>query len=164
VREQLQIRLRGFHEITPEELAEKSGLPIHLSALALDREYDEPFWIEGNGSVESIECAFRNQSLHVTRGGRFHHVTGNNDKGKAVDVLKARFSRHFTNPVFAGIGDSPNDIPMLQRVDIPILVQTHSGSYDDATRHAAPGVRLADGIGPHGWSAAVDVLLSEWRS
>lgn len=164
VRAQLQIRLRGFHEITPEELAGKSGLPIHLAQMALDREYDEPFWIEGNGgALESVINAFRNEGLQVTRGSRFHHVMGNNDKGKAVGLLSERFKHHYPNVVFAGIGDSPNDIPMLRRVDIPILVKTHFGNYDEETRYAVSGLRLVDGIGPYGWNTAVNILLSEWR-
>jgi mannosyl-3-phosphoglycerate phosphatase len=163
VREQLRIRLRGFHEITAEELSQKSGLPIHLCEPALNREYDEAFWIEGEADIGLIEDALREQSLQVTRGSRFHHVMGNNDKGTAVEVLKNRFKHRFPGAVFAGIGDSPNDIPMLQRVDIPVLVKNPSGNYDETTQRAVQGARLADGVGPHGWSVAVDVLLSEWK-
>jgi len=160
-----KIRLRGFHEITAEELAKESGLTLDLAKLALDREYDEPFWIDANDDViEAVTRALRKRSLQVTRGSRFHHVMGNNDKGKAVDLLAERFRRYFPTVVFAGLGDSPNDIPMLRRVDIPILVKTHSGKYDEETRHAVPGVRLADGIEPHGWNIAVNALLSEWRA
>jgi mannosyl-3-phosphoglycerate phosphatase len=162
VRQQLQVRLRAFHEFTPEDLARESGLPLHLAAMALDREYDEPFRVEDGGDLERVVAALRERSLQVTRGSRFHHVMGNNDKGKAVDILSERFRRRFPDAVFAGLGDSPNDIPMLRSVDIPILVRGQSGTYDDETRQAVSGLRLADGIGPHGWAAAVNDLLSEW--
>jgi mannosyl-3-phosphoglycerate phosphatase len=163
VREQLGLRLRGFHEMTAEELARESGLPLQLARLALDREYDEPFWMEGNGGdLESVIEALGERSLHVTRGGRFHHVMGNNDKGKAVDLLAAQFRKRFRGVVVAGLGDSPNDIPMLRRVDIPIIVKSYKGTYDEETRRAIPDVRLAGGIGPNGWDAAVNALLCEW--
>jgi hypothetical protein len=68
-----------------------------------------------------------NGLCNVTRGSRFHHVLGNNDKGKAVNLLAEQFRHCFPDVVFAGLGDSPNDIPMLRCVDIPIIVKGSTG-------------------------------------
>jgi mannosyl-3-phosphoglycerate phosphatase len=163
-REELGVRLRGFHEISYKELSTLSGLSPAMARFALEREYDEPFWFEDDcPDIDGLKRVLGRHSLNVVRGGRFHHVIGDNNKGKAVEMLSNRFRNRGQNVVFAGLGDSPNDIPMLQRVDIPILVRSQSGSYDDETRRALPLVRLADGIGPHGWNSAVNALLAELR-
>jgi len=164
VRNSTRVRIRGFHELTPEQLSKKAGLTLHLAELALDREYDEPFWIEdgGPGDFERAVRALQDRSLNVTRGSRFHHVMGDNDKGRAVAFLSQQFRRRFPGVVFAGLGDSPNDIPMLRQVDIPILVKSPSGTYDNETCREVSNLLLADGIGPAGWNSAVGALLSEW--
>jgi len=57
-----------------------------------------------------------------------------------------------------GIGDSLNDLPMLQAVDTAILVQKPTGEYDK-TVLAKIEPTLAKGIGPIGWNDAVLKLL-----
>ena len=57
-----------------------------------------------------------------------------------------------------GIGDSLNDLPMLQVVDRPVLVQKPGGGYDPDIE--LPGLIRAPGIGPAGWNHAVLDLLS----
>ena len=164
VSRQLGIQICGFHGMTAGELAKKCGLRPDLAKLALEREYDEPFWIGGDeANIERVANALRRRSFQVTRGSRFHHVTGANDKGKAVAFLSRRFRSYLSNAILIGIGDSPNDIPMLKQVDIPVLVKGQSGTYDEETCYAVPNLRLAGGVGPHGWSSAVKTLLSEWE-
>ena len=57
-----------------------------------------------------------------------------------------------------GIGDSLNDLPMLQVVDRPVLVQKPGGAYDPDIE--IPGLIRPPGIGPVGWNNAVLDLLS----
>jgi predicted mannosyl-3-phosphoglycerate phosphatase (HAD superfamily) len=40
-----QCRVRGFHAMTPEEVARLSDLPLEQAVLAKQGEYDEPFLI-----------------------------------------------------------------------------------------------------------------------
>jgi mannosyl-3-phosphoglycerate phosphatase len=85
---------------------------------------------------------------------------GENDKGAAVRQLKAWFRSSCGPRVrFAGLGDSPNDIPLLRAVDVPILVARPSGHYDQETYTAVPRVRRAGGVGPEGWNRAVLRLI-----
>ena len=55
------------------------------------------------------------------------------------------------------LGDSPNDLPMLKRVDYPIVVQKPDGTYEPQID--VPNLMRAEGIGPEGWSKAVCDLL-----
>ncbi|HEY5648486.1 MAG TPA: HAD hydrolase family protein, partial [Nitrospiria bacterium] len=93
----------------------------------------------------------------ITRGGRLFHLTGENDKGKAVQVLTGVFQKFHENVVTIGIGDSLNDLPMLEAVDHPVLVQKPGGGYQEGIR--LPGLERARGVGPEGWSQAVLKLI-----
>jgi predicted mannosyl-3-phosphoglycerate phosphatase (HAD superfamily) len=97
-------------------------LPLNLAKLAQKREHDEPFRIvEGNKS--HILKAIKNHGLHCTEGGRYFHLTGNNDKGKAIIVLKNLYFQMFGKVETYGVGDAPNDFPMLNVVDRPFFIK-----------------------------------------
>src|SRR6185295_628096 len=123
-------RLVGFSELTIEEVANQTGLPLEAARLAAAREFDEPFVIEGVHPLAAeaarieVAGAAERRGLRLARGGRFHHLTGPADKGKAVRQLLALHE----GPVFSvGLGDSANDLSMLQAVDHPVIVPRPDG-------------------------------------
>lgn len=140
----------GFGDLSPEELAKESGLPVKEARLAKQREYDEAFTF--NGDEEGLELAIVERGMNWTRGGRYWHIMGNNDKGKAIKKLIGLYSRlgEFTT---IGLGDSLNDAPMLSVVDLPILVQKKDGSFD--SRVDVDGLIRAGGAGPIGWNEEI---------
>lgn len=144
------LRLRGFGDMSAEEVSRLTGLSVHDAALAKMREYDEPFVIE-SGNEDDVINAIRQRGYQVARS-RFLHITGRSDKGRAVTVLKGLFRRRYSEIRTIAIGDSPNDIPMLEQVDIPIVVKRADGTYDP--KIAVHRLCMADGIGPAGWNRA----------
>jgi predicted mannosyl-3-phosphoglycerate phosphatase (HAD superfamily) len=48
-----------------------------------------------------------------------------------------------------GLGESPNDLPLLSMVDVPVLLQKSDGGWEDCT---IPKVRRVEASGPAGWS------------
>jgi len=114
-------KIIGFGDMTAEELAADSGLPLQLAKLAKMREYDEPFRII-SGDEKQVLAAIKQEELNCTRGGRYFHLLGNCNKGKAVAVLKDLYIREFGETVTFGVGDSTNDWEMLQMVDVPFVV------------------------------------------
>jgi mannosyl-3-phosphoglycerate phosphatase len=116
VKKESGISIKGFFELTEEELASLSGLSLEEAAFAKQREYDEAFIIEGGEEeVETVKRKIEQKGLRHVRGGRFHHILGRNDKGKAVEVLKELYENEFFSVATIGIGDSFNDLPMLIR-------------------------------------------------
>ena len=119
-------KIVGFGDMTLEELAYDTGLPLDLAKLAQKREHDEPFSIlEGNKS--HVLKAIKREGLHCTEGGRYFHLTGNTDKGKAVNVLKNLYCQMFGRVETFGVGDGPNDLPMLKVVDRPFFIKKKAG-------------------------------------
>jgi len=148
------VDLNGLSGMTIEELSEISGLTREMAELAKMREYDEPFLIYGDEKdANRIKAEITRRGFNHTEGGIFHHITGDNDKGKAVKVLLDLFKQGFSDLQTIGIGDNLNDLPMLEAVDIPVLVQKPGGEYDSRIR--PDNLVLAEGIGPEGWNRAV---------
>ncbi len=112
----------GFGDVTLEEIAKDAALSLSLAKLAKKREYDEPFKIV-EGNEKEILCEIKKASLSYTKGNRYFHVVGVGDKGKATIILRDLYARVFGRIATFGIGDSPNDLAMLQAVDTPFLVR-----------------------------------------
>lgn len=155
----LEVKIRGFGDLSALEVAELCGLSPDQAELAKKREYDEPFLVEDSASVARIEKIARRSHLKVERGGRFFHLTGANDKGKAVSRLTGIYRKKSKSLKTIALGDSLNDLPMLKAVDIPVLVQKPDGNYDSSVE--LDNLILAPGIGPVGWNAAVLKLLND---
>lgn len=158
VKERTGLKIKGFSDMSDEEVAITCGLGLEEARLARQRHFDEPFLVDGdaNGLREAITA----MGLKCTEGGRFFHLTGNIDKGKATKRLTEIYRKncpHF-NIVSVGIGDSLNDLHMLETVDIAILVKGPDGQHD--RRVAVKGLIRTEAIGPRGWNDAVLKLIT----
>jgi mannosyl-3-phosphoglycerate phosphatase len=126
IRQKTGALILGFGDMTLEELAFDTGLPLDLARLAQNREHDEPFSIlEGNKG--HVLRAIRHEGLKCTRGGRYFHLTGDNDKGKAINILKSLYNQMFGSIHTYAVGDGPNDLPMLKAVDKPFFIRKVAG-------------------------------------
>jgi mannosyl-3-phosphoglycerate phosphatase len=151
--------IRGFSDMDVEEIARVTGLTGEDADRAARREYDEPFvWNGGEAGRDLLQRAARKRGLEVTEGGRFLHLFGRCDKGAAVSLLTDWFRRERPGARTAGLGDSPNDLPMLARVDEPVLVRSTRPAEEMAAE--VPGIRITDRPGPEGWNRAVLDLLT----
>ncbi|GAB4388826.1 MAG: mannosyl-3-phosphoglycerate phosphatase [Thermodesulfovibrionales bacterium] len=149
--------VRGFGDMTAEEVAETAGMSLEEARLAKQREFDEPFVLRGSeAEADALFRAIEARGLRHTQG-RFFHIMGASDKGMAVEILAEFFVRRDGAVVTAALGDSPNDIPMLEKVDYPIIVQKPGVGHDPRIR--VRGLVKAEGVGPEGWNRAVLGLL-----
>lgn len=160
----LGCRLTGFGDMSLEQVTALTGLSQQAAILAMQREYDEPFVIEDRPELsEEVRRLAEARGLRCTKGGRFHHLTGDSDKGRACRILIDGYRRRAKDTghdlFVAALGDSLNDLPMLALVDRPVLVRKPDGSHDRAIR--LPRLLRTQGIGPAGWNEAVlDILQS----
>lgn len=155
----LPTQLKGFGDLSPDEVADLCGFSLSEAKLAKEREYDEPFVLKNENAVEMIQKIASRSNFHVDRGGRFYHLMGENDKGKAVLLLKDIYEKEFAQLKTIALGDSLNDLPMLKVVDYPILVQKPDGSYDSSVN--VENLIFAPGKGPSGWNDAILKLLDK---
>lgn len=151
LRLELNADVKGFGDMTIREVAAHSGLTQEEAALAKQRDFGEPFIFEGD-TDEIFLKAIEDSGFHWTQG-RFFHIMGDNNKGKAVRILKRLYAKEFGGIATIGLGDGFNDLPMLKEVDYPILIPKEDGNYDP--RIELPNMIKAKGIGPSGWNEEV---------
>lgn len=151
-----ECRIRAFHQLGAEEAASLCGLSVEEARLAQQREHDEAFEILDKDKEAALLASIERRGLSWTRGGRFHHIFGGNDKGRATAILTAEFRRRHGNLRTIGLGDSPNDAPFLEVVDIAVVVKSARGHDVPLTR---PGVIRTEETGPRGWNRAVLGLI-----
>ncbi len=153
----LGLTVRGFSEMSDAEVATRTGLPPAVAKMARQRQFSEPFICEAEGpDLRALDAAAREVGARVTRGGRFFHLTGPTDKGAAVRVVLATGSGRTRS---LGLGDAPNDLPLLLAVDDPAIVPQPGGLHADL-RQALPTALHAPSPGPTGWNAVVLQWLS----
>jgi mannosyl-3-phosphoglycerate phosphatase len=112
----------GYGDMTTEEIAKDTNLQITLARFAQEREYDEPFKIL-SGKESDVQKATEDMELSLTKGGRYYHLMGCTDKCKAAKILTGIYQKEFHSTLTIGVGDGPNDEPMLTQVDRPFLIK-----------------------------------------
>jgi mannosyl-3-phosphoglycerate phosphatase len=143
----------GFGDMTEEEVASLTGLSIAEARMARARKFDEPFLFGGPPrEVGRLEEAIAALGFQVTRG-KFFHILGESNKGRAVSIVSRLYRASRGDLVTVAIGDAPNDIPMLEAVDMPVIVERPGGGHDPRIR--LPNLARAPGVGPVGWNRAV---------
>lgn len=159
------IKVQGFGDMKPEEISKRYKLSLKEAKWSKKRGYDEPFYFVSEldkKRLNKIQKEFVKFNLFLTKGGRLYHLTGKNDKGKAVKILERMYEMEWKIKVKTiGIGDSINDLPMLKAVDFPVLVKLQDENYDkDVLKNIKP--ILASGIGPEGWDEKILEILKEF--
>jgi mannosyl-3-phosphoglycerate phosphatase family protein len=156
LRERTGINVRGFGDMTTEEVADLTGLTRQEAAQAKKRDFTEPFVFPESADAQFLQLV-EGERLRWTQGA-FFHLMGDHHKGRAVDRLRSWYERKYQAPVTAiGIGDSLNDLPFLLAVDRPVLIRKKNGTYEG--RIEIPGLVRTRQAGSAGWGEAVEELL-----
>ncbi len=94
IRHQHGFRFTGFGDLTEDQVAKVTGLSIDEAGKAMTRKASEPvIWRGGDAELREFFRLLESQGLHLTRGGRFYHVSGKGDKGLALQVLLKRYQQ-----------------------------------------------------------------------
>lgn len=157
VRAETKIVVKGYGDMSVNEVALETGLDPEAARRAMQRQYGETIKLEvSEKEIKRFRKTLTRRGLKCTFGGKFYGLMGPNDKGKAVTIL-AELYRKERGPIRTiGIGDSLNDTSLFCAVDLPILVQKPGGVWEDIN---LPNLYRAKGIGPVGWNKVIMKLL-----
>ena len=144
--------------MTPREVATLCELPLEQAVLAKQREYDEPFVILDRDRAGALTAAIEEHGRQWTRGGRFWHILGANDKALAVEALSALFEQGNAPVRTIGLGDGLNDASFLNVVAVPVLIRSPQTAELKAR---VPLALVTDRPGPEGWNEAVLALFGD---
>lgn len=157
----LGVPLRGFGDMAPAEVAERTGLSGRDLAGVMAREYDEPFVPARPltpAEETSLEALAADAGLSITTGGRYLHLLGGCSKGKAARRLLELLGQ----PRSVAVGDARNDLDLLEAADEAIVVARPDGSHDPALLAALPRARFTRGTGPEGFCEGVLTVVRRY--
>jgi len=153
--------LVGFSSMSDAEVARLTGLDLEEAARARRRDFCEPFVVprEAANLESKIQAVAAEMGLTVVQGGRFWHLMGHAGKRKAASVLIDAYRKLYGHILTVGLGDSPNDFPFLEIVDIPVLVRDPDDGF--ILPPSLERARRTARAGPEGWNTAVLEILAE---
>ncbi len=160
ISDDLDMRLIGFSSMSNNTVKELTGLRLQDAVKARNRLFDEPFVVPEESlhrRDEILEAANR-RGLRIVNGGRFLHLMGHPGKGEAVSILVEAFRQRWGELLTIGLGDSPNDFPFLQLVQVPILLgaSERHHKFPDTLKN----LRRIESPGPAAWNRAILEVLS----
>ena len=120
-RKECDCLVKGFGDMSVEELAAETGLSLTLAKSAKTREYSEPFAFRSK-PCEDFLRQLKDEGLNFAYGGKYYSLFGNHTKAKAVSILKGLYAAETSKLVTIGVGNQLNDLEMLKVTDKPFFI------------------------------------------
>ena len=145
-------------ECTLEAAVDLTGLAVDQALAAQDRYYTLPLVVDDATTLAKLVSAAEEAQLQVLSGGRFAHLMGLCDKGRAIQYFCALYCQQFDQrPSLIALGDSGNDRAMLAVADHAILVRNHNDGWLDMDGDTIYRTRQQ---APEGWVEGIVEVLS----
>jgi len=156
----VQYRYTGFTDMTQAKLSALTGLPAAGAAKAMQRHFSEPIlWQDSQQAYDAFVLQLEACGLSLLRGGRFIHIMGGADKGRAMQWLLAGYSHAGVVPISVALGDSHNDLAMLKLADMAVVVRSPVHAAPQLPDH--PHLTVTEEMGPTGWNRAVLQIIHD---
>lgn len=154
-------RFTGFHDFSDPEVAAMTGLSEADAELSRQRDASEVIvWRDSDEAFDQFHDVLRAEGLALTQGGRFWHVMpAGSGKGEALRWLLAHSPGEAR--VTIGLGDGPNDAPMLDAVDYAVVIKGYSKTPVTLSRSDQQQIYHTAHHGPEGWREGLDYFLTQ---
>ncbi|MEI6897764.1 MAG: HAD-IIB family hydrolase [Psychromonas sp.] len=154
---------QGFSQMDNKQLAKLTGLNLEQATRAKQRQYGEPVNWLGNAQLKTEFIGMmRSLGANMLQGGRFLHISGFCDKGKAQHWLAEQYAKETPQQkiISIALGDSENDIAMLEQATIAVLIR--SPVHDFPMLKRTLDIYHSRQYGPAGWAECLhEILLSK---
>lgn len=151
--------LRALDELSEADGERLLGLSGEGLRQAQRRRCSVPFVpppVDARAQLNGLAAA---RDLAIVQGNRMAHLLGGGvSKGQALAALKRRLGADGVQVL--ALGDSPNDLPLLEVADVAVVVPGIDGPHPEL-RSGVEGGRYVLAPAPHadGWARVVQALL-----
>tara|TARA_Y100000766_G_scaffold283366_1_gene298792 strand:- start:847 stop:1644 length:798 start_codon:yes stop_codon:yes gene_type:complete len=148
-----------LNNLSDKEATKLTGLKGDSLTLMRDRHWSMPFLNPPDSLNKKISICCNNFNVEVFRGNRMSHLLSiNSNKGKAINQLK-KYSNN-SNIKIIGLGDSPNDLPLLINSDFKIVIPSKYGPNLNLLDQLKDyNFILAEKPNGYGWKDEINKLL-----
>ena len=121
ISQEIDFKLVPLNNLSDQEATELTGLKGDSLKLMRDRHWSMPFLNPPINLEEKINICCKKLKVDIFKGNRMSHLlSANSNKGKAINALKKYSGRKDIQII--GLGDSPNDLPLLLNSDVRIVI------------------------------------------
>ena len=121
ISKEIDYELIPLNNLADSEATELTGLKGNSLTLMRDRHWSMPFLNPPVFLEEKINICCKKFNVNIFKGNRMSHLLSTkSNKGIAINALK-EYS-NIQNIEVIGLGDSPNDLPLLLNSDIKIVI------------------------------------------
>lgn len=158
IKRQTGYKFLGFSDFTVEQLMQETGLSESQARQAKQRLASEPLkWLDTEINLIDFKKILLDQGFQLVQGGRFYHVMGQNDKGSAMAWLLNNFEETKQAKTIA-LGDSMNDLIMLQTADFAGVIRKMDGSWLPLEKQSAHYF-CSESPAPLGWKEVMEQMF-----
>lgn len=163
IRQHASVKFTSFDDVDEGVIAEWTGLNRVRSQLARRHEASATLiWRDSDEQLARFEEALAAQGLKIVQGARFWHVLDARcGKDVAVNWLVEQYRLHEgLEPITLGLGDGPNDAPLLDSVNVAVVVKGINRHGITLKDDSPARVYHSQRPGPAGWREGLDHFLS----
>ncbi len=126
-----------------------------------DRHWSMPFLNPPSFLESRINISCKKFKVEIFKGNRMSHLLSiNSNKGKAINALK-KYSNNQDIQII-GLGDSPNDLPLLLNSDIKIVIPGIDGPNLNLLNQIKNlEFTLASEPNGYGWKNEINKLINK---
>ena len=163
--EEFKDELLFFDDMSLKMKEKFSGLYEKDLERASKRDFSILFkWHADNKKLNKLKSILQDFNLTIIQGGRFFHICSNFDKYSAMQHILSFITHNFPHQIFktVGIGDSSNDIEMLNQTDYKCIVQSINNTSLIAGLSKKKFI-LSTTQAPEGWQECIENVFNETR-
>jgi len=163
ISKEVNYNLIPLNDLSKNQIFELTGLSSQGINRALDRQWSVPFLNPPDDIFEKVKLICQTYDVHVFKGNRMSHLlSSESHKGQAVNKLKVHL--HNQDVKIIALGDSQNDLPLLEYADISIVIPGKNGP----NKYLQYGIdngsfRLANAPHAEGWSNSVEDIINSFN-
>ncbi len=149
-----------FSAMSTEEIVEATGLSFEEAQRAANRQYGEPvLWKSDEQTKQKFIQALISVGAKPLQGGRFIHISGDCNKGSALEWFMAEYKRQYPDRFCQSIalGDGQNDVAMLDAADYSVRILSPVNEPPILSKQ--DNVITSTKTGPTGWTESLTEIF-----
>jgi len=147
--ENINFKLRPLNTLSDDEATTLTGLKGESLNLMRDRHWSMPFLNPPDNYNEDLKILCEKYDVDIFRGNRMSHLLSKNSN-KGIAIKKLLDNNKKLNVKIIGLGDSPNDLPLLINSNYKIVISGIKGP-NQTLLNKLKGTDFCISKKPHGY-------------
>ena len=157
----INFKLRPLNTLSDDEATNLTGLKGESLNLMRDRHWSMPFLNPPDTFDKNLKRLCEKYDVDIFRGNRMSHLLSKNSN-KGIAIKKLLNKNKNLNVNIIGLGDSPNDLPLLKNSNYKIVISGIKGTNQLLLKELK-GIEFCVSKKPHGygWKDEVFKLVTK---